>query len=169
MEQYAYHDMMTGLANRRFFVENLENRIARCQRYGDNCALIFLDVDNLKAVNDRYGHAAGDALLVRLAEILKAHTRASDLVARIGGDEFGLLLDNLDGDQVVRKIAFLVDQLAKANCTYADSPISLSAAMGYCFVGPKDSVEGLMSRADAAMYRAKDRADYSGADYRSDR
>ena len=158
MEQFAYHDVMTGLANRRFFVESLENRIARCQRYGDNCALLFLDVDNLKAVNDQHGHGAGDALLVRLAEILNKHTRASDLVARIGGDEFGLLLDNLDADQVVSKIAFLVDRFAKANFNYADNPISLAAAIGYCFVGPKDSVEGLMSRADAAMYRAKDKA-----------
>lgn len=157
MEQYAYHDVLTGLSNRRFFVDSLESRISRCQRYGDNCALLFLDVDNLKAVNDQHGHGAGDVLLVRLAEILKVHTRASDVVARIGGDEFGMLLDNLDADQVVSKIAFLIDQFGKANSSYAGASLRLGAAIGYCFVGPKDTVDGLMSRADAAMYRAKDK------------
>jgi diguanylate cyclase (GGDEF)-like protein len=158
MEQYAYHDVLTGLSNRRFFVESLESRISRCQRYGDNCAVLFLDVDNLKAVNDQHGHGAGDVLLARLADILKVHTRASDVVARIGGDEFGMLLDNLDADQVVRKIAFLVDQFGKANCTYESASLNLGAAVGYCFVGPKDTVDGLMFRADAAMYRMKDKA-----------
>ena len=158
MEQHAYHDVLTGLSNRRYFIESLDNRIARCQRYGDNCALLFLDVDNLKRVNDAHGHAAGDALLVRLAEILKDHTRTSDVVARIGGDEFGLLLDHLDADQVVDKIAFLVRQFARANCTHEGKPLPFGAAIGYCFVGPKDTVEALMSRADAAMYRAKDKS-----------
>ena len=158
MEQYAYHDVLTGLSNRRFFLDSLESRISRCQRYGDNCALLFLDVDDLKAVNDQHGHGAGDLLLARLAEILKLHTRTSDVVARIGGDEFGLLLDNLDADEVVRKIAFLVDQFSKANCTYANTSLKLGAAIGYCFVGPQDTTDGLMSRADAAMYRAKDKA-----------
>lgn len=157
MEQHAYRDALTGLSNRRFFVESLETRIARCQRYGDHCAVLLLDADNLKAVNDEHGHAAGDALLVRLAEILKHHTRTSDVVARIGGDEFGLLLDHLDCDQVVDKIAFLAKQFATAICTHEGKPLPLGAAIGYCLVGPKDTVDGLMSRADAAMYLAKDK------------
>lgn len=155
MELHAYHDVLTGLANRRLFIENLENRIARFHRYGDHCALLFLDVDNLKAVNDTFGHAVGDILLVRLAEILKTHTRTSDVVARIGGDEFGILLDNLDAGQVVSKIAFLIDQFGNADCTHEGKQLPLGAAIGYCFVEPNDTVEGLMSRADAAMYRAK--------------
>lgn len=158
MQQHAYYDVLTGLSNRRFFVESLESRIARCQRYGDNCALLFLDVDNLKAVNDEYGHAAGDALLVRLGEILKNQTRTSDVVSRIGGDEFGLLLDNLDCDVVVGKIASLMTQFDNAKCNHEGRKIPLGAAIGYCFVGPKDTVEGLMSRADAAMYRAKEKS-----------
>mgnify|MGYP003628829416 CR=1 FL=1 len=158
MEQHAYHDVLTGLSNRRLFMESLENRIARCHRYGDNCALLFLDVDNLKAVNDGHGHAAGDAVLSCLAGILKMHIRTSDVAARIGGDEFGLLLDNLDADQVVKKIAFLIKQFGKTECTYAGQSLPFGATIGYCFVGPKDTVEGLMSRADAAMYRAKDQS-----------
>lgn len=159
MERHAYHDELTGISNRRLFVQSLNNRITRCQRYGDNSALLFLDVDDLKAVNDEHGHAAGDALLVRLAEILQAHTRTTDVVARIGGDEFGLLLDNLDGDQVVDKIDFLMKRFATANCTHEGKQLPFGASIGYCFVGPKDTTDGLMSRADAAMYRAKGKSE----------
>lgn len=158
MKQHAYHDVLTGIANRRQFVESLENRVARCRRYGDNCAVLFLDVDNLKAVNDEHGHAAGDALLVRLAEILTGNTRTTDVVARIGGDEFGLLLDNLNGDQVEEKIDFLAEQLDTVNFVHEGRKMPLSASIGYCFVGPQDTTEGLMTRADAAMYRIKGRA-----------
>ncbi len=157
MRRRAYYDELTGLANRRFFIDSLEGRISRCQRYGDNCAVLFLDVDNLKAVNDEHGHAAGDALLVRLGEILKINTRTSDVIARIGGDEFCLLMDNLDSDRVVDKIASLADQFASANYRFNGKKLPVSAAIGYCFVGPKDTVEGLMSRADAAMYRVKEK------------
>jgi len=158
MKQHAYHDMLTGISNRRQFVESLENRVARCRRYGDNCAVLFLDVDNLKAVNDEHGHAAGDALLVRLAAKLKGNIRTTDVVARIGGDEFGLLLDNLNGDQVEEKIDFLAEQIGTVNFVHDGRKIPLGASIGYCFVGPQDTTEGLMTRADAAMYRVKGKA-----------
>lgn len=157
MKQHAYHDVLTGISNRRLFVESLENRVARCQRYGDNCAVLFLDVDNLKSVNDAHGHGVGDALLVHLAQTLSANIRTTDVLARIGGDEFGLLLDNLNGDQVEDKIGFLVERLGRASFVHEGQKIPLGASIGYCFVGPKDTTEGLMSRADAAMYRAKDK------------
>ena len=156
MKQHAYHDALTGLSNRRLFVESLQDRVARCQRYGDNCAVLFVDVDNLKAVNDEHGHSVGDALLVRLSEILKGHIRTSDVVARIGGDEFALLLDNLNGDQVADKIDFLLEQFRNENFVYDGKKLPFGASIGYCFVGPRDTTEGLMFRADAAMYRAKD-------------
>ncbi|MEO9635314.1 MAG: GGDEF domain-containing protein [Parasphingorhabdus sp.] len=159
MEQHAYHDALTGLSNRRLFVDSLKDRVARCQRYGDNSALLFLDVDNLKTVNDQHGHAAGDMLLVQMGKILKNHTRTSDVVARIGGDEFGVMLDNLDGDQVIEKIDFLMRKFEAVDCTYEGISLPFSAAIGFCFVGPKDTVEDLMSRADAAMYRAKESAE----------
>ncbi|MEH6757164.1 MAG: GGDEF domain-containing protein [Parasphingorhabdus sp.] len=155
MEQRANHDILTGLSNRRFFIESLEKRIVRCQRYGDNTALLFLDVDNLKSVNDRYGHGAGDRLLIRFAEILKGNVRASDLVARIGGDEFALLLDNLDGDEVEQKILSLIRRIKLANLEYNGQKLKLGAAIGYSFIGPKDTVLALMSRVDEAMYRSK--------------
>jgi diguanylate cyclase (GGDEF)-like protein len=159
MRRHAYHDVLTGLSNRRLFVENLENRVARCLRYGDNCAVLFLDVNNLKAINDEHGHAAGDALLVRLAEILTAHIRTTDVVARIGGDEFGLLLDHLNGDQVADKIQSLLEKFNKEEFVHKGKRLPIGAAIGYCFVGPRDTAHGLMSRADAAMYRAKHKSE----------
>lgn len=152
---HAYHDVLTGLPNRRLFVDQLENRIVRCQRYGDVCAILFLDVDNLKTTNDQFGHAAGDSLLTRLGEILNSNIRSTDLAARIGGDEYALLVDNLDADQVENKIAFLIDRVKNAHFKYEDIQMPFSVSIGYCFVGPTDTVEGLMSRADAAMYEAK--------------
>ena len=159
MKQHAYLDALTGLSNRRLFVESLEDRVARCRRYGDNCAVLFLDVDKLKAVNDEHGHAAGDALLVRLAKILKTHTRTTDVVARIGGDEFGLLLDHLNADQVVGKIDFLLEHFGTEQLVHDGKLLPFGASIGYCFVGPQDTTEGLLSRADAAMYRAKGKSE----------
>lgn len=159
MEKQAHHDVLTGLPNRRYFLEMLETRIIRCKRYGDITALLFLDVNGLKSVNDNYGHGAGDVVLARLAEILATNIRASDMVARIGGDEFAILLDNLDADEVDRKIAFLRERFGKANITHDGQDIKLGVSIGYCFVGPKDNVAELMVHADAAMYASKQAAD----------
>lgn len=155
MERRANHDVLTGLPNRRYFIESLEKRIVRCQRYGDNTALLFLDVDDLKAINDKHGHAAGDVLLTRLADILRYNIRSSDMVARIGGDEFALLLDNLDADRVESKILSLIALIKSANPEYEGQILKCGAAIGYSFVGPADTVSALMSRADEAMYRSK--------------
>lgn len=155
MERLANHDVLTGLPNRRYFIESLEKRIVRCQRYGDNTALLFLDVDDLKAINDSYGHAAGDVLLVHLAKLLQNNIRASDMVARIGGDEFALLLDNLDADRVESKILSLIELIKSSNPVSGGQALKCGAAIGYSFVGPADTVSALMSRADEAMYKSK--------------
>lgn len=158
MENRAHHDVLTGLANRRYFIEGLKLRILRCQRYGNQTALLFLDVDGLKQVNDDYGHQAGDVLLAKLAEILKSNIRASDMVARIGGDEFAILLDNVGPKGVEQKVASLLTLIEAAEIECGQSRLDLSAAIGHCFVGPDDHVDDLMSRADAAMYREKRKA-----------
>ncbi len=92
----AYHDKLTGLPNRVLFEEMLENAISRARRHDLGVGVIFLDLDNFKLVNDSLGHAAGDMLLAQLAERLRVCTRETDLVARQGGDEFLLLLSDLD-------------------------------------------------------------------------
>ena len=155
LEEMARHDVLTGLPNRRSFIEAMETRIMRCQRYGDITALLFLDVNGLKTINDAHGHTAGDQLLSRLARLLDDNIRASDMVARIGGDEFALLLDKLDADQVEAKIKFLTERIASSTLQYHGSHIKMSAAIGYCFIGPKDSVEDLMLQADQSMYATK--------------
>lgn len=158
MEDRAHHDILTGLANRRYFVEGLKVRIARCQRYGDQTALLFLDVDGLKQVNDQHGHQAGDLLLTSLATILSDNIRVSDMVARIGGDEFAILLDNIAPSQLEQKINSLRKLIQAADVEYDQQRLNLSASIGHCFIGPEDNVEGLLSRADAAMYREKRKA-----------
>ena len=158
MKPQAYLDLLTGISNRRLFVESLENRVEQCRQYGDNCAILFLDVDNLKKTNEDHGQAAGDALLVRFAEILKINTRTTDVVARIGGNEFGLLLDHLNGDQVADKIEILIAQLGLEKFVYQGEQLPMSTSISYCFIGPRDTTDALMSRADAAIYRVKDKA-----------
>ena len=158
MEDRAHHDVLTGLPNRRFFIEGLKLRILRCQRYGDQTALLFLDVDGLKQVNDDHGHQAGDMLLIKFAEILADNIRASDMVARLGGDEFAILLDNMGEAEVAIKISALLGLIEKASVAFDGKSLKLSAAIGHCFVGPDDNVDDLMSRADAAMYEQKRKA-----------
>lgn len=158
MELRANYDVLTGLPNRRYFIESLEKRIVRCQRYGDITALLFLDVDDLKVINDTYGHSAGDALLVHLGKLLQDNIRGSDMVARIGGDEFALLLDNLDADRVENKILSLIERIESSQPVSNGQILSCGAAIGYSFVGPADTVTTLMSRADEAMYKSKKRA-----------
>jgi len=155
LQQYAQHDELTKLYNRRYFRKIIEERIARCERYGDVSALLFLDVDNLKSINDGFGHIVGDKLLVRFAETMSLNIRNSDVVARVGGDEFAMLIDNLDAEQVEAKIISLHKGLADTHFLHDDQKIDIAASIGYCFIGPKDSVNGLLSRADASMYAAK--------------
>jgi diguanylate cyclase (GGDEF)-like protein len=157
MEPHNYQDTLTGISNRRFFVENLDCRRQRCVENGDNCAILFVDVENLKAVNTAYGRTVGDALLMRVAKILKQHIREADVAARIGGDEFGLLLEHLNGDQVEDKIAFLLAQLHGEHIFHASEKIPLGASIDYCCMGPQDTTDGLMSRAEFTSYRSKDR------------
>lgn len=155
MEKRANHDALTGLPNRRHFIESLQERIVRCQRYGDNTALLFLDVDDLKMINDQHGHGAGDVLLVHLAHILQTNIRVCDMVARIGGDEFALLLDNLDADEVERKILALINRIKTTQLLHDGRFLVFGAAIGYSFVGPADTVPALMSRADEVLYQSK--------------
>ncbi len=154
MEKRANHDALTGLPNRRHFVDSLEQRIMRCQRYGDNTALLFLDIDDLKVINGTHGHEAGDMLLVHLARILQSNIRVCDMVARTGGDEFALLLDNLDADEVERKILALIERIKTTQLLHEGRILEFGAAIGYNFVGPADTVSALMSRADEATYQS---------------
>ncbi len=154
----AYHDSLTGLPNRSLLAEHLELAIARARRADRSIALLYLDLDDFKLVNDSFGHAAGDELLREVCARLERRRRASDLLARQGGDEFLLLIADVDGDanDVARAAAGgLLDTLAEP-FSVQGSEFHLRASVGISvFPRDADDAETLLRHADAAMYQAK--------------
>jgi diguanylate cyclase (GGDEF)-like protein/PAS domain S-box-containing protein len=164
----AYHDTLTGLANRTLLEEHLKLALARSRRTGAAVALLQLDVDNFKLVNDSLGHGAGDELICRLAARLEESVRATDLLARTGGDGFLLLLSDLHDDPVAiaeQVAAQIVDCLAEPFMV-AGAEFQISASIGIA-LSPRDArdAEALLAHADAAMYHAKEVARGSWAVY----
>ena len=156
LQRFARYDGLTGLPNRTFFLDTLERTLARARRRRSRLALLFLDLDGFKTVNDRLGHAAGDAVLQVMAERLRVGTRTSDLVARIGGDEFTVLLQSLArADDAALVARALIDRLARP-FSVEDQEITLGASAGIA-VCPEDGTDAdtLLRNADLAMYRAK--------------
>jgi len=160
-EQYinhlAYHDGLTNLPNRRLFLDRLEQALALARRTGRTLALLFLDIDHFKAVNDTAGHGAGDHLLRHLAERLKSSTRASDTVARVGGDEFTVVLSEVARtDDVVAYVEKLLDHL-RAPLVVDGRNLAVTASVGISlYPDDGDTAEMLLDRADRAMYLAKE-------------
>jgi diguanylate cyclase (GGDEF)-like protein/PAS domain S-box-containing protein len=155
----AYHDQLTGLPNRALLEEHLEIALARAERDGRELALLFLDLDNFKLVNDSLGHAAGDRLLKLVAERLTTITRASDLLARHGGDEFLLLLTDLDGGTTVEVAEAVGEKILKSleePFHVGGASFDIGASVGIA-VFPQDgrSSAALLRTADATMYQAK--------------
>ena len=163
----AFYDPLTQLANRRLLVDRLTQILRSYQRQSGQGALLFLDLDNFKSLNDAHGHGAGDLLLIEVAQRLKACVRGVDTVARFGGDEFVVLLDALSGDAVAQasaiaeKIRVSLAQPYHLTVTAAHLPRTTvehhcSASMGVVlFDGYDTKPNALIDRADAAMYRAK--------------
>lgn len=155
MERIAERDMLTPLYNRRYFLSALHQRIARVERFGDRAALFYIDVNDLKAINDAHGHAAGDFILVEVATRLNALNREGDVLARIGGDEFGMLLDNVGHAEAKQKLKRLQRALESEPCFFGDVELPISAAFGMTMLVPGTSAEDLLGHADNAMYAAK--------------
>jgi diguanylate cyclase (GGDEF)-like protein/PAS domain S-box-containing protein len=161
----AYHDDLTGLPNRLMFAEHLDLALARAQRHGREVAVLYVDLDGFKDVNDSYGHEAGDQLLRQIARRLERATRATDLVARHGGDEFLVLAADLpaDGEPSAREIAHTIashiEDALSAPAAVDGATISAGGSVGIA-VYPEDagSRDELLRLADAAMYRSKERA-----------
>ena len=156
LQRLARHDSLTGLSNRSFFLETLDEVLLRARRRKSRMGLIFIDLDGFKAVNDNLGHEAGDQILRTVAERIRHSTRRTDSVARIGGDEFTVLLQDLErGDDAAVAAQAILDEIARP-CTVADREVPLRASVGIA-VYPEDADDGqaLLRHADLAMYRAK--------------
>jgi diguanylate cyclase (GGDEF)-like protein len=148
-------DPLTGTLNRRGFERALKCSLAYVKRYGATAALIYLDLDDFKPVNDRHGHAAGDAVLAAVAAALCSRVRASDIVARIGGDEFAVLLWNISEAAARAKAAALEAAAYATPIIWGRSTLAVGASAGVTLCGPTDAAAEVLARADAAMYARK--------------
>jgi diguanylate cyclase (GGDEF)-like protein len=154
----ALHDPLTGLPNRALFKDRLQHALARNRRSGGTLAVLFLDVDNFKVVNDSLGHEAGDGLLCALAPRLAECVRSGDTVARFGGDEFVLLCEDISDEQEALEIAERVKQCFARPLPIAGGEHFVTASIGVAMPTPgHDSSDSLLRDADAAMYQAKQR------------
>ena len=158
LDRLANLDTLVPVANRRGLISQLDMMIARFERHGTPAALLFVDVDGLKTLNDTFGHAAGDAALVHLTEMMVSSVRQTDMVARIGGDEFAILLDHADEKNACDTAARLADQVAGCEFCFEGTCLPLSIAIGFTHIQVGDSPEAVLDRADEAMYREKDAA-----------
>ena len=155
LDQLAHLDPLISLPNRRGFMRQLDALIARVQRYGDHGAMLFVDIDGLKGINDHHGHKAGDEALIRVSEMLVSGVRSGDCVARLGGDEFGILLEHADEAIATETAARLVERIAACDFSHDGAPLPLSVAIGVGIIAAADDAEAVMARADEAMYLKK--------------
>jgi diguanylate cyclase (GGDEF)-like protein len=155
LERLADEDSLAPIANRRAFVRELSRMIAFTRRYGPPSSVIYFDVNGMKQINDTYGHPAGDAALRHVAEVLSNNVRESDIVGRLGGDEFGVILTQTSQDQANAKGIALAQAIAGTPFRWGKNSISVSAAYGvYSFTG-SDDAQVAIEAADKAMYQQK--------------
>lgn len=155
LERLVACDTLTPLFNRRHFMEELDRWCWRTHRYGGEYGLLFIDVDNLKTVNDSLGHQVGDMLLMAIAKGLLGAVRRSDLVARIGGDEFAILLDNIPEAELGGKAERIAKVIGKLSIDHGGATLTPSISAGFTPIEPGIKPSELLLRADRSMYAAK--------------
>ncbi len=154
----AFHDSLTGLANRALFIDRLEHAITRAHRSRERMAVLFLDLDDFKTINDSLGHGEGDQVLVATAARLQGGLRAGDTIARMGGDEFAILLEDTAEDDAPVDVAERLLATLQAPFSHGDRELFVRASVGVAPIsGRGESAEELLRNADAAMYIAKGR------------
>ena len=157
-EELADRDGLCPVFNRRAFQRELSREIARARRHGAQLCFIYLDLDRFKDVNDRFGHAAGDAALKQVCEILLSNLRQSDIVGRLGGDEFGVILPHAgleDGRHKAGRLSEKIDQIVIKSPGKGPAPVHLGVSCGVVAWSGDLSAEQLISQADEAMFRQK--------------
>lgn len=155
LEAHADVDPLLEILNRRGFERELARSLAYVKRYDTAAALMFIDLDGFKDVNDRHGHAIGDALLKAVAAALTRHVRASDVVGRLGGDEFGVLMWNVGGAQAAAKARDLERLIEQAGIGHGAGRLNVGASAGVVALSAADEVARILDAADRAMYARK--------------
>jgi diguanylate cyclase (GGDEF)-like protein/PAS domain S-box-containing protein len=156
LRHLADHDPLTGLRNRRLFEHDLKLQVGRCQRYGEQAALMVIDLDHFKQVNDRHGHRVGDEALQAISRTLTRRLRTTDLVARLGGDEFAVLLPHMDREGAEHVAADLASVISACTVDAGDTVVHLSGSVGFALIDSQArDDEQILVEADRAMYAAK--------------
>jgi diguanylate cyclase (GGDEF)-like protein/PAS domain S-box-containing protein len=155
LSHQAFHDPLTGLANRALFRDRVEHALSRASR-GDHVAVLFLDLDDFKAINDSFGHSEGDRLLVAVTARLLSATRGSDTVARLGGDEFAVLLEGMVRECDAMTVVERIIGGLRAPVALEGREVHVSASIGVVHANGTESADELLRNADVAMYRAKE-------------
>jgi diguanylate cyclase (GGDEF)-like protein len=151
----AETDFLLDILNRRGFARELTRAVAFIARYGATGALVVLDIDRLKPINDAFGHAAGDAVLKAVVGVLRRHIRASDVIGRLGGDEFVLLLWNVSEADARAKAQVLETAIDQLTFVFRDISVSAGASAGVAALGPDTDGDTALAQADRAMYVRK--------------
>lgn len=155
LEKLADEDSLVPVSNRRAFVRELTRMVAYAERYNSVSSVLYFDIDGFKEINDRYGHAAGDAALKHIGEIFTLNVRESDIVGRLGGDEFGVILAHSDADAAAEKAAQLALAIETTPLIWENQGLKVRTSYGaYTFSGKENAGEALR-RADHAMYMHK--------------
>ncbi len=155
LERVSERDTLTPLFNRRYFLTAIHQRLARFERHAEPAAVVFVDVNQLKYINDSFGHAAGDFALMEIAARLATAIRSTDVAARIGGDEFGLILDQATETEARTQVTWLCEMLSATPAFYDGHEITLSACFGIAMLQTGASESDILAAADRDMYRSK--------------
>ena len=156
MRQMAATDFLTGALNRRSFAEVSQREVERARRYGGSFALLILDIDHFKQINDTHGHLAGDVMLQEIVKTLRANLRVVDVLARWGGEEFAILLPDIDSSGCLstaeRLLRAVADLCVPSEEKVMQATISVGGAL---WIPPEETTEAVLRRADVALYQAK--------------
>jgi diguanylate cyclase (GGDEF)-like protein len=157
LEHRAFHDALTGLPNRALLTDRIKHALARVESHGESVAVLFLDLDDFKVVNDSLGHEAADRLLMAVAERLQTVLRPEDTLARLGGDEFTVLLEDIEGASEATAVAERIADALREPFSLEGSELFVTTSIGIAFGNSaQDRPGGLLRSADLAMYRAKE-------------
>lgn len=158
LTELADRDSLTPLLNRRAFERELERALSFAGRYGGSSSLVYFDVNGMKQINDRFGHQAGDAALQHLARIMLGQVRKSDVVGRLGGDEFGIILAQISRPRAEQKARELAQAMAATPLIFEGRPLSVRVAHGVHHFQDEVAAEEVLKAADMAMYAQKSRS-----------